>query len=229
MQLLKDIKRKEIFKQFLYNNSLKFNEIEKNTGLRSNELAYFLQKMIDEGIITKTDNTYKLTKEAEKLIPFFVDDDKLSPLPVVLVACRDKEGKVLLIHRKKRPYNEHWSLPGGRIKIHETIEDAAVRNIKEKTFLDVKFSSVNAVVHERYNDRETTKSAFVLFFVLAEPISTIKQKPDLKWFSREEIRKLKMIPSDQWLVLNRLNSNVEVIQESIIEEDELSMAINPNF
>ena len=227
MQSLKDTKRREIFKQFLYNNSLRFNEIEKKTNLRSNDLAYFLQKMTDEGILIKEDTDYKLTKDAEKHIPFFVDDNKLSPLPIVLIACKNKEGKILLIHRKKRPYNEHWSLPGGRIRISETIEEATIRNIKKKTFLDVDFISNNAVVHERYNDRETTKSAFVLFFVLVEPKTTIKEKPDLKWFSKEEIRTLKMIPSDQWLVLNKLNSNVEVIQESIIEEDELSMAINP--
>ncbi|MFC1754558.1 NUDIX hydrolase [Thermoproteota archaeon] len=223
MQALKDDKRRDIFKQFLYNNSMKFSEIERATKIRSNELAYFLQKMIDDSILMKDNGNYILTKQAEKHIPFFVEDNKQSPLPVVLVACRNHEGKILLIHRKKRPYNNQWSLPGGRIKLHETIEDATIRNIKEKTFLDVKFVSVNAIVHEHYKADEEMKSAFMLFFVLTEPLNQIKEQPHLRWFSLDEIKELKMIPSDQWLVLNKLESRTDVIHETINEDSQLSM------
>lgn len=226
MNLLKDAKRKDIFKQFLYSDSLKFSDIEKCTKIRSNELAYFLQKLINEKILTKENGEYQLTKDAEKYIPFFVEDNKLSPLPVVLVAIK-KDDKYLLIHRVKRPYNDHWSLVGGRINLDESIEHAAIRNVKEKTFLDVRFVSTNSIVHERHAENDESKSAFMLFFVLTEPISEIKEQDNLKWFTKEEIDQLKMIPSDKWLMLNKINSTIDVIEETINEEsDKLSMEMN---
>lgn len=229
MHVLKDDKRREIFKQFLYSKRMKFSEIEKQTGIRSNELAYFLQKMIDEGLIVKRgvskNSEYSLTKEAEKYIPFFAENDELSPLSVVLVACRDKEGRFLLKYRTKRPYESHWSLVGARIRLDETIEKASVRAMKEKTFLDVKFRSINAVVHEKHSEKGEIKSAFVLFFVLVEPMSNIKEKEDLKWYSLDEVKKLKMIPSDNWLLLNKLDSEVAVVQETI-NDDESSLSMD---
>jgi len=230
LQIPKDDKRRLIFKQFLYKRSLKFSELECSTQIRSNELAYFLQKLISEQILTKEETKYTLTKEAEKYIPFFVDDNKPSPLPVVLVAVHDnKTDKYLLIYRKKRPYKDHWGLVGGRIKFDESIEQAAVRNIKTKTFLDVEFTSINAVVHETYREESDIKQGLILFFVFTTPLTKIKEKEDLKWFTLDEIKQLKIIPSDKWLFLNKLHSRVDVLSETIIESNEsLSMEKNKN-
>jgi len=101
MDKLSNPKRRKIFQQFLYAKSLKFNEIEKATGIRSNELAYFIQKLVDDSILLKEGDVYRLTETAEKYIPFFVQSEaETSPLPVVLVACV-KQGKVLLWKRNK--------------------------------------------------------------------------------------------------------------------------------
>ena len=45
------------------------------------------------------------------------------------------EGKVVLIKRKNPPYG--WALPGGFVDYGETVENAAIRESKEETSLDL--------------------------------------------------------------------------------------------
>jgi len=48
-----------------------------------------------------------------------------------------QEGRLelLLIRMKREPYTGKWALPGGRIRGDETVEQAAVRELREKTGL----------------------------------------------------------------------------------------------
>ncbi len=224
MYQLDSSKKKEIFKQFLFNKKLRFNEIEKLTRIRSNELAYFLQKLIDNNILKKNKESYKLSEDYEKFIPFF--SDQLSPLPVVLIACI-KDNKILLHKRAKRPYENHWGLIGGRIYLNETINSAAKRMLKEKTYLDGEVVSINSIVHEQVRYDKEIKHAYFLFFVIMNPLSEIKEKQNIKWFDINEVENLKIIPSDLWLIKNKLNSKIELTEEFIIENnDSLKMQIS---
>ncbi|MEO0076600.1 MAG: NUDIX hydrolase [candidate division WOR-3 bacterium] len=48
----------------------------------------------------------------------------------------DIAGKVILIRRKNPPYG--WALPGGFVEYGESVEEAASREIKEETGLEIK-------------------------------------------------------------------------------------------
>ena len=218
MDKLSSPKRQSIFQQFLYNKELRFNEIEKLTKIRSNELAYFIQKLVDDGILLKDGDVYKLSDIAEKYIPFYIEsDESLSPLPVVLVACVS-DGKVLLWKRNKRPYEDHWSLPGGRLRLTETIEQASIRVLKKITFVDGMFNSANAIVNEKHVAQEEVKHAYLIVFTRATPLNEIKEKDDIKWFDITALPD-KMIPSDRWLLQNKLNSKIEVMEESMTNNE----------
>ena len=49
-----------------------------------------------------------------------------------------REGKVLLIKRAFAPYQHLWTLPGGRIEPGETIEQCAIREIREEVSLTIR-------------------------------------------------------------------------------------------
>ncbi|MEO8883159.1 MAG: NUDIX domain-containing protein, partial [Devosia sp.] len=55
--------------------------------------------------------------------------------------------KVLLIQRAFEPYGGLWTLPGGRREPGETIEETAIREIREELALDV--FGLNAVMTMR--------------------------------------------------------------------------------
>jgi 8-oxo-dGTP diphosphatase len=52
---------------------------------------------------------------------------------VVLVASMEARLQVLLIQRKKRPFEGCWAIPGGFVEPHEPLEAAARRELWEET------------------------------------------------------------------------------------------------
>ena len=58
-------------------------------------------------------------------------------IPCVGAIVRDHAGRILLIQRGQPPAEGMWSLPGGRVELGESAEEAIVREVREETGLDV--------------------------------------------------------------------------------------------
>ena len=58
-----------------------------------------------------------------------------NPVPTVDIIIRNRDG-IILIKRKNPPHG--WALPGGFVDYGETLEEAAVREAKEETGLDIR-------------------------------------------------------------------------------------------
>ena len=162
---------KAILKLFLYNNQIKFNEMEKQAKIRSNRLAYHLQKLIKRGILEKNNGLYKLPDSKEHLIPYLTN--KKSVLPVILIAIKNNDG-IFLVERNKRPFKNKLALPGGRIILGETVPKAAERIKKEKFGVKSKFKKVNSISMEFVKNGERIIHSFILIFVTAETKEKIK-------------------------------------------------------
>ena len=59
-----------------------------------------------------------------------------NPTPTVDTIIQ-KDSKILLVKRKKDPFKQMMVLPGGFINEGERAEDAAIREVKEETSLDI--------------------------------------------------------------------------------------------
>jgi ADP-ribose pyrophosphatase YjhB (NUDIX family) len=233
--------RVEIFKLFLENNKLKFNEIEKHLKIRSNMVSYHLTSMVKEGILIKKGEYYLLTENAEKYIPVFSDifGPDVGPLPVVLVAVMNrKQDEILLIKRNKRPYKDYWSMIGGKLLLHEDLKEAAIRLVVEKTGLKPAFVSLNNMMHERVEGSGVVKHSFILLFtkVFVDKMAFKETiAGGLKWFDVDRLdmdksnagksckdkSKDKIIPSDYWLIKNSLNKKISMPKLYMHEKDGL--------
>jgi ADP-ribose pyrophosphatase YjhB (NUDIX family) len=87
----------------------------------------------------------------------------------------EKSGAIVLIKRKKDPYKGKLALPGGFVNYRETVEAAAVREVREETSLEVKLVDILGV----YSDptRDPRDHVISVVFV-GEPISGEPQAGD---------------------------------------------------
>ena len=90
---------------------------------------------------------------------------------VVILTIKDGKLKVLLVKRAHEPFKGKWALPGGYVRISETLDDAALRILKdmkadrdsfrklgltfeEKAFYDILISLRDAYNFEYGTDRD---------------------------------------------------------------------------
>jgi ADP-ribose pyrophosphatase YjhB (NUDIX family) len=190
-----------ILSLFLYNKKLRFNEIEKQIGERSNKLAYHLKLLIKKGVIEKTGEFYHLTETSETLIPFL--SKKTCVLPVILIAIPNpkSKNKIFLHQRTKRPFEGKFSLPGGRIIMGETLKQATKRLMKEKFNINATFKKINSISLEQVKKKRKTIHSFLLLLV------TASTKEEIKYITP---KKSKTISSDYNLIKNDLNKKIKI-------------------
>ena len=83
----------------------------------------------------------------------------------VRVVVKFDDGRILMV-RQQHPEREIWLLPGGGIEDGETSDEAAVREVKEETGLDVEIVRMLWHVEQLKDDGE---QRYVNFF-LARPV-----------------------------------------------------------
>jgi len=63
-----------------------------------------------------------------------------------------KDGKILLIKRKKQPFENMWALPGGFVNYGEKTENAVIREMFEETGLKTKINHLVGVYSDPNRD-----------------------------------------------------------------------------
>jgi 8-oxo-dGTP diphosphatase len=74
-----------------------------------------------------------------------------NPTPTVDTIIQ-QGSKVLLVERKKDPFKQTMVLPGGFINEGELAEDAAIREVKEETSLDIELENILGVYSDPSRD-----------------------------------------------------------------------------
>jgi len=108
-----------------------------------------------------------------------------------------KGPRVLLVMRKYPPNKDRWAIPGGLVELGERVEDAAVREVKEETGLDVVLEGLLDVGTDIHLDeRRRPKYHYVLVDYLARPIGgqvrLNAESSAFGWFTARQVTKLSM-------------------------------------
>ncbi|MEU9869797.1 NUDIX domain-containing protein [Actinomadura sp. NPDC048021] len=98
-------------------------------------------------------------------------DDPQAPsanslVPAVNIVVENDRGEILMIRRTD---NDNWALPGGAIDLGESVTQAAIRETKEETGIDVEitgllgiYSDPKHVIHYTSNDEVRQEFSIVL-------------------------------------------------------------------
>lgn len=93
-----------------------------------------------------------------------------------------KDGKVLLGKRGQEPYKGAYDIIGGFMEAGELPEDAAIREAKEETGLDVKITSLLGIYSDRYgDDGDYTLNLHYLGKVIGGEMKPMDDIASLEW------------------------------------------------
>ena len=110
-----------------------------------------------------------------------------NPLPVVVCAVKNKEGKILIAKRNLAPGINKWALPGGFVESNETPEIACLRELEEETGLKGKIKRLIGVyIHK---SREYGSLLIIGYEVSISKVflSLNSELKDAKFFSKENL------------------------------------------
>ncbi len=113
------------------------------------------------------------------------------PRPALTVDCvvfglDEQDLKVLLIERGGPPFAGDWALPGGFVRVDETVDDAARRELEEETGLQIRFLEQLYTFGEIDRDpreRVVTVAYYALVRLDEHPIRPATDASDTGWFS----------------------------------------------
>ena len=118
------------------------------------------------------------------------DSDKFEKpsvtVDIILFTLKDNELKVLLVKRKLEPFKDQWAIPGGFVKIKESLEEAAKRELVEETGVrDIYLEQLYTFGDPERDPR--TRVITVAYFALISSknlkLKATTDVSDVKWFS----------------------------------------------
>lgn len=117
-------------------------------------------------------------------------DQEIAVTTDCVIFNQNPEGtKVLLVQRKIDPYQGRWALPGGFVETHEPLEEAAKRELKEETGLQIEhLEQLQAYGTPGRDPRGRTLTiAFVGHSPQEEAVKGADDAADARWFDLQDL------------------------------------------
>jgi 8-oxo-dGTP diphosphatase len=131
--------------------------------------------------------------------------------PLVAVgAIVFKDNRVLLVRRGKPPAEDLWAIPGGRVEIGETLQEAAEREIMEETGVTIRaLVPVYTFDVIDLDTRGRIQFHYVIVDLTAEYIGGEPRAGDdaaaARWVSSDELSMLKVSSKTRQLLTAQFN------------------------
>jgi 8-oxo-dGTP diphosphatase len=107
----------------------------------------------------------------------------------IIFSIKGSDLRVLLVKRLASPFKDRWSIPGGFVRINQSLEDAAKLKLEEKTGVkDVYLEQLYTFGDSKRDPRGRVIT--VAYFALINSDNVRLKGDDAKWFSMTELPQL---------------------------------------
>ena len=126
--------------------------------------------------------------------------------PAVGVASILIKDRKLLLGRRNISYSNMWCIPCGYVEYYEDVREAAIREFKEETNLDIKLGPVFNIYSNFHNREQHTVGIWFLVEGYSGDIMPNDDIDKLDFFSSEDINSLELaFPTDRLIISELVN------------------------
>jgi 8-oxo-dGTP pyrophosphatase MutT (NUDIX family) len=131
------------------------------------------------------------------------------------IVAREGDALRLVLIATRRDASVRWSLPKGHFERDETVEQAALREAREETGLEVDLVGELGTVDYWFTDGDIRYHKFVHFFVMRPVGGDLSLHDDevveARWFAWEDALKHMAYPSERELIASSRERVLELI------------------
>lgn len=127
--------QKDIIQNLANGSPLRFSQLQP-AHVPNNAFSYHLKKLLASGYIEMTPTGYVATRKALKTLQYTDESQQkknTTPTVLTMIYVTNDIGEVLILKRRRRPFINYYSLPAGLVHTGETLDEAAKRELEEKT------------------------------------------------------------------------------------------------
>jgi ADP-ribose pyrophosphatase YjhB (NUDIX family) len=102
----------------------------------------------------------------------------------------EQELQVLLVRRARPPFQNYWALPGGRVRANESLEEAAARQLLEKTALQAAYLEQLYTFGRKDRDprgRTVSVAYYALVRTDRDKIKAGRDTIEARWYPADEL------------------------------------------
>ncbi len=108
-------------------------------------------------------------------------------MQIIVGGIIEKDGKYLLVQEAKKKCYKKWSLPAGHLEFNETLEQGAIREIKEETGCDAELNGVCYIANRILEDDLLVMIIFNAKIVNESIKFNESEILDVQWLKYEDI------------------------------------------
>ena len=108
----------------------------------------------------------------------------------VVFGLDDEDLKVLLIRRDLPPFEDKWALPGGFVRLNETLDEAAFRELQEETSLERVYLEqlyTFGAIDRDPRERVITVAYYALVRLSDHRVQAATDARDAVWFAMDDL------------------------------------------
>ncbi len=210
--------QKHILDKLRKNETLRYTEL--NPGeIESGHFRYHLSQVTKEGYVTsKERGIYQLTNTGQHAVDRLSEEGvNLKPMPKVITYTLLRNGNQIMLQQKqKQPYINLLNFIGGKVHESESTQAAAIREVKEKTGLAIKNSSLMGIFEILVRSNSTLLTHAIAYVYISSIQEINPNDQSLKIFQMAELEKLPNLAPDFLAIFNRIK-NAQSIQTDVID------------